>query len=113
MSKEGTPTETEPSPQQLIDEKLLQNHIEKTILTVIGGPVPPLQAALAEDHAMESLKKFISDPSTNAIVVTKCLKNDIAENTENVEITYNISTEIRFYSSKFSKFVIKFPLSPE
>ena len=64
--------------QTVADSSVLQKHIRKLVPLLLedGGEAPAsLEAALEEKSSVEQMKKFLSDPQINSILVERtCLK---------------------------------------
>jgi len=61
--------------QTVADTSVLQKHIRKLVPLLLedGGEAPAsLEAALEEKSAVEQMKKFLSDPQINSILVERC-----------------------------------------
>ncbi|KAG7269475.1 LOW QUALITY PROTEIN: hypothetical protein CRUP_009988 [Coryphaenoides rupestris] len=88
--------------QTVADTSVLQKHIRKLVPLLLedGGEAPAcLEAALEEKSAVEQMKKFLSDPQINSILVERsCLKEDVGDEGEEEKesIAYNISIDIHY-----------------
>ena len=64
--------------QTVADTSVLQKHIRKLVPLLLedGGEAPAsLETALEEKSSVEQMKKFLSDPQINSILVERtCLK---------------------------------------
>ncbi|XP_056446392.1 cytoplasmic dynein 1 heavy chain 1 [Gadus chalcogrammus] len=88
--------------QTVADTSVLQKHIRKLVPLLLedGGEAPAsLETALEEKSAVEQMKKFLSDPQINSILVERtCLKEDVGDEGEEEKesIAYNISIDIHY-----------------
>ncbi|RXG70210.1 hypothetical protein Avbf_09098, partial [Armadillidium vulgare] len=69
-------------------------------------PSPQLKTALENQHHLEAIHKFISDPQTKILFIQRCSTKDETEEgsdgEEEREISYTISVNVQFTSVKMN-----------